>query len=164
LTQASFNFGQRPFAYTAPSGFKALCTQNLPESEATIVDGGEYFNTVVIDTGANIKSASEAVYTHQWAWIKDMDNVNNHQLIDSVRGTSAVLQSNTTAAETTYSTPSGESVAWVWSAPNTGVSNTDGTITSTVSANTDSRVLDCDLYGYGVCRYGWAWAWVLLHA
>jgi len=24
------NFGQRPFAYTAPSGFKALCTQNLP--------------------------------------------------------------------------------------------------------------------------------------
>jgi hypothetical protein len=30
------NFGQRPFAYTAPSEFKALCTQNLPESEATI--------------------------------------------------------------------------------------------------------------------------------
>lgn len=26
----STNFGQRPFAYTAPSGFKALCTQNLP--------------------------------------------------------------------------------------------------------------------------------------
>jgi len=26
----TFNFGQRPFAYTAPSGFKALCTQNLP--------------------------------------------------------------------------------------------------------------------------------------
>ncbi|NBX81523.1 hypothetical protein EBQ90_00310, partial [bacterium] len=24
------NFGQRPFAYTAPSGFKALCTTNLP--------------------------------------------------------------------------------------------------------------------------------------
>ena len=24
------NLGQRPFAYTAPSGFKALCTQNLP--------------------------------------------------------------------------------------------------------------------------------------
>ena len=26
----SWNFGQRPFAYTAPSGFKALNTQNLP--------------------------------------------------------------------------------------------------------------------------------------
>ncbi|NBW21527.1 MAG: hypothetical protein EBR82_77570, partial [Caulobacteraceae bacterium] len=27
---SSTNFGQRPFAYTAPSGFKALCTTNLP--------------------------------------------------------------------------------------------------------------------------------------
>jgi hypothetical protein len=145
-SSGSWNFGQRPFAYTAPSGFKALCTQNLPEP--TIVDGGEYFD-VVIDTGANIKSASEAVYTHQWAWIKDMDNVNNHQLVDSVRGTSAVLQSNTTAAETTYSTPSGESVAWVWSAPNTGVSNTDGSITSTVSANTTSGISICTYTGTG---------------
>jgi hypothetical protein len=31
------NFGQRAFAYTAPSGFKALCTTNLPEP--TIADG-----------------------------------------------------------------------------------------------------------------------------
>ena len=31
----SCNFGQRPFAYTAPSGFKALCTQNLPEGTIT---------------------------------------------------------------------------------------------------------------------------------
>jgi hypothetical protein len=29
------NFGQRPFAYAAPSGFKALCTQNLPEGTIT---------------------------------------------------------------------------------------------------------------------------------
>ncbi|NBW20891.1 MAG: hypothetical protein EBR82_74310, partial [Caulobacteraceae bacterium] len=27
----SINFGQRPFAYTAPTGFKALCTQNLTQ-------------------------------------------------------------------------------------------------------------------------------------
>jgi hypothetical protein len=31
----SFNFGQRAFAYTAPSGFKALCTQNLPAGTIT---------------------------------------------------------------------------------------------------------------------------------
>jgi hypothetical protein len=31
----SCNFGQRPFAYTAPSGFKALCTENLPEGTIT---------------------------------------------------------------------------------------------------------------------------------
>jgi hypothetical protein len=29
------NFGQRPFAYTAPSGFKALCTANLPTGTIT---------------------------------------------------------------------------------------------------------------------------------
>ncbi len=29
-TAMTVNMGQRPFAYTAPSGFKALCTQNLP--------------------------------------------------------------------------------------------------------------------------------------
>jgi hypothetical protein len=129
------NFGQRPFAYTAPSGFKALVTTNLPDP--TIVEGDDYFNTV-LDTGANIKTASEAVYTHQLAWIKDRANTNNHQLIDSVRGTSAVLQSNTTAAETTYTAPSGSSVAWVWGVPSTGSSNTAGTITSTVSVNTTS--------------------------
>lgn len=34
------NFGQRPFAYTAPSGFKALCTQNLPVG--TIITSGTF--------------------------------------------------------------------------------------------------------------------------
>jgi hypothetical protein len=31
----NINFGQRPFAYTSPSGFKALCTQNLPTGSIT---------------------------------------------------------------------------------------------------------------------------------
>lgn len=36
LTQTTIcNFGQRAFAYTAPSGFKALCTQNLAEGSIT---------------------------------------------------------------------------------------------------------------------------------
>jgi hypothetical protein len=35
VVSVDFNFGQRPFAYTAPSGFKAICTQNLPEGSIT---------------------------------------------------------------------------------------------------------------------------------
>jgi hypothetical protein len=132
LSTIDTNFGQRPFAYTPPTGFKALNTQNLPEP---VIAKGDTNFSVVLASGANIKSTAEGVYTHQLAWIKDRANSNNHQLIDSVRGTSAVLQSNTTAAETTYSTPSGNSVGWVWSAPNTAVTNTAGSITSTVSAN-----------------------------
>jgi hypothetical protein len=34
-TSGERNFGQRPFAYTAPSGFKALCTTNLPTGSIT---------------------------------------------------------------------------------------------------------------------------------
>ena len=37
---ATYNFGQRPFAYTAPSGFKALTTANLPEG--TITTSGSF--------------------------------------------------------------------------------------------------------------------------
>jgi hypothetical protein len=39
-SQVTANFGQRPFAYTAPSGFKALCTQNL--SAGTITTSGTF--------------------------------------------------------------------------------------------------------------------------
>ena len=130
------NFGQRPFAYTPPTGYLKLNTYNL--SDSTIVDGSQHFD-VKLDTGANIKSTSEAVYTNQLEWIKDRANANNHQLIDSVRGLTAVLQCNSTGTETTYSAPSGSSVGWIWRASDsTAVTNNDGTITSTVSANTTS--------------------------
>jgi len=122
------------FYYTPPTGYLALCTDNLPEP--TIVDSETQFN-VVLDTGANIKATAEAVFDSSLVWIKDRANSNNHQLIDTVRGT-GVLQSNTTAAETTYSAPSGNSVAWVWKAGGTAVSNTDGSITSQVSANVNA--------------------------
>lgn len=43
-----YNFGQRPFAYTAPSGFKALCTQNLPWS-GTITTSGTFTGNASTD-------------------------------------------------------------------------------------------------------------------
>lgn len=127
------NFGQRSFAYTPPAGFKALCTANLPTP--SIKKPSDHFK-VQLSTGANIKTDSEALFTNELVWIKDRANANNHQLIDSVRGSSAVLQSNTTAAETTYTAPSGSSVGWVWRASDSAaVTNTNGSISSQVSAN-----------------------------
>ncbi len=44
------NFGQRPFAHTAPSGFKALCTANLPTptiGATSTTQAGNYFNVVL---------------------------------------------------------------------------------------------------------------------
>lgn len=106
------NFGQRPFSYTPPTGFKALNTFNLPDP---VIKKPNQYMDVKLDTGANIKGTAESTFTgDDLIWIKDRANANNQQLIDTVRGSTAVLQSNTTAAETTYSTPSGNSVAWCW--------------------------------------------------
>ena len=40
------NFGQRPFAYTPPSGYKSLCTQNL--SDPSILIGNKYMDATQI--------------------------------------------------------------------------------------------------------------------
>jgi hypothetical protein len=44
----TFNFGQRPFAYTAPSGFKALCTTNLSAS-GTVTTSGTFTGNASTD-------------------------------------------------------------------------------------------------------------------
>jgi hypothetical protein len=152
----SMNFGQRPFAYTAPSGFKALVTTNLPTP--TIEDGGEYFNTVLYTGNGSTQSVTGVGFQPDFVWIKDRSAVTSHVLFDAIRGVQKYLVSNNTDAEGTLSTTltafnsdgftygtngSGNAlndayVAWNWKANGSGVSNTDGTITSTVSANTDS--------------------------
>lgn len=141
-----FNFGQRPFAYTPPTGFLALNTQNLPDS--TIKKGSSVFQ-VVLDTGANIKTSCEALFTYFVEWIKDRANANNHQILDTVRGTTAVLQSNTTGAETTYTAPTGNSVGWVWNLGAAASSNTAGSITSQVAANVSAGISEVTYTGTG---------------
>jgi hypothetical protein len=140
---SSWNFGQRPFAYTAPSGFKALCTANLP---APVVTKPSTVFDVVLDTGANILTSTKALCggNANFLWIKDRaNNSTNHHLIDIVRDTALdgtpFLASNSTSDETTlgtYSAPAGNSVGWGWYAgPTTDNNNQDGSITSSVRAN-----------------------------
>lgn len=137
VTQAaSWNFGQQPLPEALDTGFLALNQANL---SAPVISNPETNFDIVLDTGANIKTATEAVFPSNFLeWIKDRANANNHQLLDTVRGSTTVLQSNTTAAETTYSAPSGSSVGWAWKAGGTPVSNTAGSITSSVSANQEA--------------------------
>jgi hypothetical protein len=94
-----------------------------------------------------------------FVWIKQRTSTNFHQLNDAVRGNTKYLYSNNTEAEETVTTritsynsngfSIGSSVAvnnldssfvgWQWKANGgTGVTNTAGTITSTVSANTSA--------------------------
>jgi len=149
----SINFGQRPFAYTPPSGFLSLHTGNLPDSN--IVDGGEYFNTVLYtgNNGASL-AVTGAGFQPDFVWVKNRSTSNNHNLVDVVRGANLTLFSNTADDEDTSTervtsfdadgftvgTNNGVNandtyVSWLWKANGAGVLNEDGDIDSTVSAN-----------------------------
>ena len=157
------NFGQRPFSYTAPSGFKALCTQNLPVptiGATTATQAGNYFNTALW-TGDNTTNRNIAVgFEPDLVWTKGRNSASwSHFWQDRLRGFVNFIQSPSTAAETTTtpnivsgtyssgftiqnngnSNNSGSTyVAWNWKANGSGSTNTAGSITSTVSANTTS--------------------------
>lgn len=136
--QTFFNFGQRTFAHTVPTGFSAMTENNI-----TVDD-------------QNLESPD-------LVWIKVRDSAYHHAIADSVRGVTSQLSTSSTNAESTQAgsgvvsfnrngfTLGTESagtgttnsagldyVAWCWKAGGTAVSNTDGSITSTVSANTTS--------------------------
>jgi hypothetical protein len=140
------NAGQRAFAYTAPSGFKALVDTNLPAVDAAVAKGSSVFN-VALDTGANILTSTKALCggNANFLWIKDrVNNSTNHHLIDIVRDTgldgTPFLASNSSSDETTlgtYAAPSGNSVGWGWYAGASTVTNNAGTISggSQVRAN-----------------------------
>jgi hypothetical protein len=150
------NFGQRPFTYTPPTGYKALNTYNLPDS--TIKKGNTVMDaTLYTGTGASLSITNAGAFKPDFVWMKGRSNVRNNNLYDSVRGTTKELSSNSTGAESTNSTgltafnsngwtigsdgginTSSETyVGWQWQAgQGTNTSNTSGSITSTVSVNT----------------------------
>jgi hypothetical protein len=119
--------------------------------------------TLYTGTGASqtISNAVNGVsFQPDFVWVKGRSFVSYNGLIDSVRGRSSDLYSNATIAEETSgstedltsfnsngfslgtparfgSNTSGQTyVAWQWKAGGTAVSNTAGSITSSVSANT----------------------------
>jgi len=160
VDKLAVNCGQRPFAYTPPTGFLALNSFNLPDS--TILNGANHFAaTTYTGTGSSL-AISNIVngnsFQPNFVWIKGRSGATDHALYDSVRGTTLDLVSNSTAAETTQATGltafgstgftvgalaklntnAATYVGWQWKAGGTAVTNTAGTITSQVSANTSA--------------------------
>ena len=160
----TWNFGQRPFTYQTPgtnrpeATFKALCTQNL--TTPTISNGANYMAaSLYTGTGASL-TVSNAVnsisFQPDLVWMKSRSAATNHALYDSVRGVTKDIASNTTAVETTettgltafgttgftigalasINTNAATYVGWQWKGGGTAVTNTAGSITSSVSANT----------------------------
>ena len=95
------NFGQRPFAYTPPTGFKSLNTQNLPEP--TIKKGNKYFDVALQTGNTTGRTVSGLGFQPDLVWLKNRAGSANRRwgLIDSVRGVNKTLSSNLTDAEVT---------------------------------------------------------------
>jgi hypothetical protein len=91
------NFGQRPFAYTPPAGFKALNTQNLPDS--TIKKGNTAFDVVARAGTGSTFTQTGLKFAPDLVWIKSRSSATNHEIFDKVRGATLALYSNTTGAE-----------------------------------------------------------------
>jgi hypothetical protein len=62
------NFGQRPFAYAAPSGFKSLNTANLPTP--TILAGNTAFDTKLYTGNGSTQTISGLAFSPDFVWIK----------------------------------------------------------------------------------------------
>jgi hypothetical protein len=99
----AINFGQRPFAYTPPTGFVALNTFNLPT--ATILKGNTVMDaTIYTGDGTSPKTRTNAAgFQPDLVWIKSRSSAYSHNIFDSVRGAGAArsLQSDNTNSEAT---------------------------------------------------------------
>jgi hypothetical protein len=124
----------------------------------TIDKPDDYFNTVLYTgTGAS-NSVTGVGFQSDLLWFKNRSSALNHILFDSVRGIDKYFYVNLNEAEGTSATiltavgsdgftvgandnvneNTKGIVSWNWLANGAGVSNTAGTISSTVSANTTS--------------------------
>jgi len=140
------------FYYAPPTGFKALNTDNL--SNPSIADPTAHFVTTLVSGNGSNRSITGLNFQPDFLWGKSRTNTLNYYLTDSVRGTGKQLYSDATTAEgsesviyTAFNSDgfslgtgdmnlSGQNYAhWGWKGGGTASSNTDGTITSSVSAN-----------------------------
>jgi len=155
------NFGQRPFAYTPPTGFVALNTFNLPTptiGATASTQANKYFDaTLYTGTGSALTVTNAGSFQPDLVWVKNRSAGDSSGLYDAIRGVNQRLISNSTGAEDTssgvsafnsngfslgtaanYNTNGNSFVGWQWKGANGSVSNTAGSITSTVSANTSA--------------------------
>ena len=127
-------------------------------SYTTIDKPTDYFNTKLYTGTGSSQSITGVGFQPDWVWIKKRSGVDGARMFDVVRGASEGLFTNSTSEEVTVSSEhtsfdsdgfslgssenvnesSGTFVSWNWLAGSTASSNTDGSITSSVSANTDA--------------------------
>ena len=123
----------------------------------TINKSTDYFNTKLYTGNGSTQSITGVGFQPDLTWVKVTSETGSHRLADAVRGNTKYSFPNGLDAESTISTNitswnadgfalgngsinenTRTYASWNWLASNTTASNTDGSITSTVSANTTS--------------------------
>jgi len=123
----------------------------------TIDKPSDYFNTKLYTGNGSTQSITGVGFQPDMSWTKVRSETGSHRLVDAVRGNTKFIYPNGTDAEATVTTnvtsfdsdgytlgngSINESartyVAWNWLAGGSASSNSNGSITSTVSANTTS--------------------------
>ena len=155
--------GKGDFFYAPPSGHLALCNANLPNPAADPNKGEnpeDYFNTVLYTGNGSTQDITGVGFDPDMVWHKGRSVAYSHSIVDRIRGDSNVIFPDLDAAEqnpgdqldlitdgakVTYRSAnlannqsSATYVIWNWKAGGTGVTNNDGSIQSTVSANTEA--------------------------
>ena len=146
--------GRGLFKYAVPTGFLSLCEDNLPTS--AVADPGEHFKCVLWTGDGNSGRGITGVgFKPDFVWLKKRNDTTSHNLTDSVRGIGNTLFSDDTSADngntarlqsfdsdgfsignhTAVNNNGDDFVAWCWKAGGAATANTDGSINSTVSAN-----------------------------
>jgi hypothetical protein len=171
---AHVNFGQRAFSHSIPTGFKILNLQNLPKPNAPIIRPQRHFDTVLYTGNAGTQKITGLEFKPDMIWFKSRTSTSTNGIADSVRGRSKLFYPDTNQAEETSSTTrdlvsfddggftlgnperlsstngSGLSiVAWCWKAGGAAVTNNDGSVTTTVSANPEAGFSIVDYNGGG---------------
>ena len=163
--------GYGDFKYAVPSGFKAMCTQNL--ATPTIKKSTDNFNVITYTgTGAVDHDVTGVGFQPDIFWLKSIsgDYTYNHTLLDSVRGAGNPLEPNTTDAEeswgdymgpfladgirlndvqvgTQVNSGSHGYVAWCWKLGGSASSNTDGSINTTATLANTTTGMSISTYG-----------------
>ena len=152
------NFGQRAFSYDIPSGFKTLCTDNIRSTQSIIPK--KHFDVLTWtgngSTGQNITGLN---FKPDLLWIKKRNESESWGAYDSIRGVNKRFYLNDNHQEQTETTMSAfyhggfrvegsgggatndnsdTYVGFCWKAGGTAVSNSDGSITTSISANQEA--------------------------
>ena len=101
---ASYNFGQRAWAYTPPAGFNALTTKNLPRpTNPAIVTPNQYIKAVTW-TGTGAAQTITTGFKPDFIWCKTRSNDANYPILqNTVKGITYSYGSNAADAPGNYS-------------------------------------------------------------